>query len=58
LRWVAHHTEAHCVLVGTRRLEHLRAAVEAVETGPLPDDLLQHVAARWAAEGTTWSPLV
>jgi aryl-alcohol dehydrogenase-like predicted oxidoreductase len=46
------------VLVGTRRLEHLRAAVEAVETGPLPDDLLQHVAARWAAEGTTWSPLV
>jgi aryl-alcohol dehydrogenase-like predicted oxidoreductase len=58
LRWVAHHTEAHCVLVGTRRLEHLRAAVEAVETGPLPDDLLQHIAARWAAEGTTWSPLV
>lgn len=58
LRWVAHHTEAHCVLVGTRRPEHLRAAVEAVEAGPLPDDLLAHVADRWAAEGTTWSPLV
>ena len=58
LRWVAHHTDAQCVLVGTRRLEHLRAAVEAIEAGPLPGDLLQHVATRWAAEGTTWSPLV
>lgn len=58
LRWAAHHTEAHCVLVGTRRLAHLRAAVEAVEAGPLPDDLLRHAANRWAREGDVWSPMI
>jgi aryl-alcohol dehydrogenase-like predicted oxidoreductase len=58
LRWVLHHTEVHSVLVGTRRLENLQRAVEALEAGPLEADVLTHLNARWEAEGTTWSPLV
>jgi len=58
LRWVVHHTEVHCVLVGTRRLERLERALEAVEAGPLESDVVQHLATRWAREGTTWSPLI
>lgn len=58
LRWALHHTEAHAVLLGTRRIQHLEAAIRALDAGPLDADLLAHVDARWAQEGTTWSPLV
>lgn len=57
LRWAAHHTEAHCVLVGTRRLDHLERAVRAVEAGPLRPELLRHLDSRWTAAGAAWSPL-
>lgn len=58
LRWVVHHTDVDCALVGTRQAARLDAAVAAVAEGPLPDDLLAHLDERWEDVGAYWPPLV
>lgn len=58
LRWVVHHTDTDCTLVGTRSPERLAQAVAAAGKGPLPTRVLDHLAARWEAVGRYWPPLV
>lgn len=58
VRFAAHRKEVSTVLIGTRRIEHLTAAVAAASKGPLPDDVQAHVDARWNAVGGGWMAVV
>jgi hypothetical protein len=44
--------------LGTRRLEHLDAALAALALGPLPDDTVLAVTRAFAGAGRAWGGLV
>ncbi|MEL6188244.1 MAG: aldo/keto reductase [Myxococcota bacterium] len=54
LRYAAHHGPADGILMGTRSADRLRAAVAAVERGPLEPEWVHHIEERWAAVGEGW----
>lgn len=58
IRFAAHRPEVSTVLIGTHRIEHLAAAVRAVAEGALPQDLRDHLDARWASVGDGWPPII
>ncbi len=58
IRWATFHAGIDCALVGTRRLERLKAAVRSVERGPLEADVVGALEARWGAVGAAWVPLI
>ncbi|MDO5534552.1 MAG: aldo/keto reductase [Propionibacteriaceae bacterium] len=41
-------------LLGTTNPDNITRAIAAVEQGPLPDDVLAHIAERWDAVGQDW----
>ena len=41
-------------LLGTTNPDNVTRAIEAVANGPLPDDVLAHIADRWDAVGAGW----
>jgi aryl-alcohol dehydrogenase-like predicted oxidoreductase len=40
LNWVLHHTPTDCAIIGASREEQLAENLQALETGPLPSDVL------------------
>lgn len=58
LRWVVHHGDVDCTLIGTRSPARLAAAVAAAAEGPLPPRVLTHLDARWDEIGAHWPPIV
>jgi aryl-alcohol dehydrogenase-like predicted oxidoreductase len=58
LRFSAFAPGVACAIVGTTRIEHLAAAVRAVEAGPLPADVELRVRAAFSAVGSGWPGLV
>lgn len=54
LRWVLHHSalsaeKGDAIIVGARRLEQLKPALDTCEEGPLPDELVRLMEDVWAA---------
>jgi len=59
LRWAAHQPGVSSLLLGSQRLAHLRAGIDAIERGPLPGDLLTALDAAWQrAGGDGWPGIV
>ncbi len=59
LRYAAHQRGVHCVLLGSKSLDKLQAAIRAIEQGPLPADTLAAVAAAQTRAGAArWPGLV
>jgi aryl-alcohol dehydrogenase-like predicted oxidoreductase len=58
LRFTAFAPAVACAVVGTMRVEHLTAAASAVDTGPLPDDIVRRVTGAFEAVGSSWPGLV
>lgn len=58
IRFSAFAPGVHCCLVGTQRLAHLRAAVEAVSLGPLDPLLESAVHDSFRTHGSTWRGVV
>lgn len=58
LRYAAHAPGVSAVLVGSRSLANLSAAIAAVARGPLPDEWLQASASAWARHGAQWQGIV
>jgi aryl-alcohol dehydrogenase-like predicted oxidoreductase len=58
LRFAAYAPGVDCCLLGTRRLEHLDAALAALALGPLPDDTVLAVTRAFAGAGRAWGGLV
>jgi aryl-alcohol dehydrogenase-like predicted oxidoreductase len=58
IRFAAHAPGVDCCIVGTRRLDHLRRAAEAVGRGVLPTALLEAVDAAYRAAGPGWEGVV
>jgi aryl-alcohol dehydrogenase-like predicted oxidoreductase len=54
LRFAAFQDGAHCAIVGTSRLEHLRENVEQVAKGPLPAETVAALRAAFRAQGAGW----
>ena len=57
LRFTLTHPHAHTIVVGTTSLEHLRENVEAVQQGPLPQDVYIEAKSRLDAVGETPVPV-
>jgi aryl-alcohol dehydrogenase-like predicted oxidoreductase len=47
LNWLLHHTPVECVILGASKLEHVVQNLDALEDGPLPDDLLATLDQVW-----------
>jgi aryl-alcohol dehydrogenase-like predicted oxidoreductase len=58
LRFASFAEGVSCAVVGTTRVEHLVAAVRAVNAGPLPGELTQRVRSAFDAVGAGWPGLV
>lgn len=58
LRWAAQQPGVSSVLVGTKSLANLRAAIESVERGALPQALLEALDAAWQREGRAWPGII
>lgn len=58
LRFAAFAPGVDACLVGTRRVEHLEAAVDAAARGPLPRDLHQQLREKFGGLGAAWEGLV
>ncbi len=56
LRFVANHPSAHCNLVGTTSPAHLQENIDAMQCGPLPDDVYAEAKRRLDAVGVAPSP--
>ena len=56
LRFVANHPSAHCNLVGTTSPAHLQENIDAMQRGPLPDDVYAEATRRLDSVGVTPSP--
>lgn len=41
LNWLLHHSPADCVILGASRLEQLEENLDAMEHGPLPQEMLE-----------------
>jgi aryl-alcohol dehydrogenase-like predicted oxidoreductase len=54
LRFSAHAPNVGSAIVGTASIDHLRHNVSLVERGPLPDDALAAIGARFAQLGAQW----
>ena len=54
LRFCAFAPGVTTAIVGSGRPENLATNAEWVERGPLPADVLEHVAERWSAVGQAW----
>ena len=57
LRFVAFLPGVHSCIVGTRRIEHLRANVEAVAKGPLPTEMIEAIRSAFREHDNEWSGL-
>ena len=55
LRFAISHPGLHTTIIGTKSLEHLADNIKAIETGPLPDDILAEAKKRLDAAGITSS---
>ncbi|MFN3198930.1 MAG: aldo/keto reductase [Bradymonadia bacterium] len=58
VRFTAFAPGVHTCLVGSRRLANLKAAVEALERGPLPADVLAIIQSRFLARGRDWQGVI
>ncbi len=58
LRWAAHQTAVSSVLLGTRSLANLRAAIDAVARGPLPAEQAAVLEDAWRRCGAGWPGIV
>lgn len=56
LRWAAHQTGVSSVLLGTKSLSNLKAGIDAVQSGPLPAELLSVLDSAWW--GRDWPAIV
>lgn len=54
LRFAAFQPGVSCAITGTRSIDHLRRNAELVSRGPLPEDVVQAVTARFRAVGGGW----
>jgi aryl-alcohol dehydrogenase-like predicted oxidoreductase len=54
LRFAAFAPGVACAVVGTTSLEHLRRAAECVARGPLAEDVVAGIVAKYAAVGSEW----
>jgi aryl-alcohol dehydrogenase-like predicted oxidoreductase len=54
LRFTAYAPGVDCAIVGTAKVENLRANVALAERGPLPGAVLQHLDERWRLVGADW----
>jgi len=54
LRFAAFAPGVSCVALGTTSLDHLRAAARHLDDGPLPDDVVARLRARFDAVGAAW----
>ncbi|HEX9147630.1 MAG TPA: aldo/keto reductase [Thermoanaerobaculia bacterium] len=58
LRFTASLAGVHAVLVGSRRLEHLKENVEAISRGPLAEGLERAIRLRFRERGAGWPGIV
>jgi aryl-alcohol dehydrogenase-like predicted oxidoreductase len=58
LRFAAFSPGVDVALVGTRSVERLRDAADAVAAGPLPDEVVDAIVARWRARAFGWRGIV
>ncbi|MDH3946455.1 MAG: aldo/keto reductase [Chromatiales bacterium] len=58
LRFAAFAPNVHCALIGTGNVEHLRSAIAAVATGPLPYDLDQNLREVWRRNSDGWGGVI
>lgn len=58
LRFAAHFEPAEAILLGTRSLAHLDAAISALAKGPLPGEVLEYLETRYSAVGSTWPAMI
>ena len=56
LRFVANHPSAHCNLVGTTSPAHLQENIDAMQRGPLPDDVYAEAKRRLDGVGVVPAP--
>jgi aryl-alcohol dehydrogenase-like predicted oxidoreductase len=54
LRFTAYAPGVHSAIVGTAKLANLQRNLEAVEHGPLPAELQEHLDATWRRVGADW----
>ena len=58
LRFAANVPGVHAVLVGSKRVGHLRDNVAAISRGPLPEELEHAIRARFRERGADWAGVV
>lgn len=58
LRFAAYSPGVDVALVGTRSIDRLREAAEAIEAGPLPNAVVDAIVARWRARALGWRGVV
>ena len=58
LRFAAFSPGIHCAMIGTTREKHLRAAVAAIDSGPLPEDVRRGLRDAWRRCGIGWEGVV
>ncbi len=58
LRWAAFQPGVSSVLLGSQRLDNIRAGIGAVAKGPLPPELIGALDRAWAMHGQAWMGLV
>lgn len=57
LRFAAYADGVTCALTGSGKIENMRANIAAVNAGPLPEDVVAHLEARFDAVGGDWPGL-
>ena len=54
LRFVAYLPGVHSCLAGTRTLEHLKANLDAINKGPLPEEIVAEIRSTFRQHGRDW----
>lgn len=57
IRFAAYTYGVDSILIGTSDVKHLKAAVQMIEKGKLPDDLLDRIRTRFSESGSSWNTL-
>ncbi len=57
LRFAAHAEGVTCALTGSRSMDHMRANLAAIDAGPLPADIVQHLEQRFDERADDWPGL-
>jgi aryl-alcohol dehydrogenase-like predicted oxidoreductase len=58
LRFAAHHSGGHCVLVGSQRLANIASSIEAISRGPLSPEMLARLDRAWLRADRGWPGIV